>query len=140
MPFNICQSCCDPAAQSRGEPTWRFSVLNVLCSILSALQGGPAALTEANHEFNSTAFGAITNAFLVALGNAQPLRLLSVRNYTDATIEISTDGVNVAFSVPASRAEIRDYAADGMKVSTDIYLRYQSGAPTVGSVEINGAY
>ena len=90
------------------------------------------------------AFGAIGAAFAaVGAAVASPPRIIKLKNFTDATIEFSFDGVNVHSTLLPNGGEVLDITAnkvrdDGFFIAegTVIYVRQQVGAPTAGNVHV----
>jgi len=96
----------------------------------------------------SAAFGVITNGY-VAIGTplAHPARIVKFKNFTDAVIFISWDGVDDHVALAANSGDVEDETAnkssvEGMYIAegTQFYIKYASGAPTMGSVYIEVRY
>src|SRR5216684_1544781 len=95
----------------------------------------------------SSAFGAIGIGY-TAIGTVflHPMRIVSIKNLTNANLLFSFDGVNDHEVVPAEAGIVWDFCTNRVStagafisVGTTIYVK-QSGAPTVGSVYVSCFY
>lgn len=92
-------------------------------------------LAEVVGKYAAVAFGSVGAAYATLLANATALRYLKVQNGTDAAVIISLDaGVTDFMRLGPGEKEVVDLAAAGGKVSTDISQKYETGAPTTGSL------
>ena len=90
------------------------------------------------------AFGAIGAAFgAVGAAVATPVRLFVLKNFTDANMDFSVDGVNINFVLLPNAGQVIDLTAnavrdDGFFISegTIFYVRQSVGAATAGNVHI----
>lgn len=94
--------------------------------------------------YRTTAFGAITGTFTPIGGPTTHLmRLMKIVNNTNADINVSFDGTTNNDFIPANSFSLYDlqtntqtndyfYLADG----TQVYINYNSGAPTSGAVYV----
>ena len=91
----------------------------------------------------STAFGSVTNSY-VALGTkfAHPMRIVKFVNTTDADILITFDPSESEDILPAGSFVLYDLDSNKEGANTQFvfavgsqpYIKYASGAPTLGSV------
>jgi len=97
----------------------------------------------------SIAYTAITTS-LVAIGEPfdNPIRLICIDNFTNASIFISFDGINDHTVVAAISGRVFDYATNRVgpedrleqPVNVQVFVRRQAGAPTSGSVYVTTMY
>ncbi len=95
------------------------------------------------------AFGTIGGAF-TAIGAVftHPIRILSIKNLTDAELYFSFDGVAIHEVLPASSALVLDFTANSssngrypfLAAGTTIYTTYTVGAPTSGIAAVSAYY
>ena len=94
-------------------------------------------------ELRVVAFGSITNGFTeFGAPYANPVRILKVVNGTDATIELSFDGVNPHDVYLPDSAGVYDFTTNRQASSdqaeqpknTQVYLRYSGLAPSLGDM------
>lgn len=128
MTLSVCDPCCDPVANSRSVDSSRTSILVALCKILSALTDGTSA---ASWVYSNTAYSSLGAAFASILTNSNKIRQLKLSNFTDQDIEISYDGTNVHDYIRAGEIAIRDLAANGRDIRTNVRARYVA-APSSG--------
>lgn len=96
------------------------------------------ALSEGTGHYAAVAFGSIGAAYATLLTNAVALRYLKVQNATDAAVVISLDAGSTDFMrLGPGEKEVIDLAAAGVKVSTDISQKRESGAPTTGDLYVS---
>lgn len=90
----------------------------------------------------SIAFGSITNAYQTIFTPSAATKLIQMRNNTDAAISVSFDaGTTLNYVLDAGDQVSLDLLANQLVMSTTaIQIKYTVGAPTVGSVRINGAH
>lgn len=95
----------------------------------------------------TAAFGAI-GAGYTAVGAVflHPMRIISIKNTTDANLLFSFDGITDHEFVPSDSGIVLDFCANSVNtagafigVGTTIYVK-QSGVPTNGSVNISCYY
>ena len=92
----------------------------------------------------TVAFGAIGAVFgATGVAFASPPRIIKIKNFTDATMEFSFDGVNVHSTLLPSGGEVLDITAnkvrdDGFFIAegTVVYVRQQVGAATAGNIHV----
>lgn len=97
----------------------------------------------------SLAFGSIAAGY-TAVGTplANPARILSIINMTDAAVILSLDGVNDHIICPANTGKVYDETTNragtiqGFYIpqGTQFYVKRAAGAPTSGSVYIEVQY
>lgn len=88
----------------------------------------------------SIAFGSITNAYQTIFTPSANTKILYMRNNTNASISVSMDaGSTLNFVLDAGDQVATDLVANGLKCTTAaIQIKYTVGAPTSGSVRVNG--
>lgn len=91
------------------------------------------------------AFGAIGAGF-VAVGAVftNPIRILSIKNDTDADMYFSYDGVTIHEYIPAQTGMVLDFTANSgatvyplMAAGTNVFVRQVAAAPTSGIVAVS---
>ena len=96
-------------------------------------------------ELRQIAFGAIGAAF-TAIGAVydNPLRIVSIKNLTDAELYFSFDGVTIHEILPSDSALVLDFTANSsyagypfIAQGTTIYTTYTVGAPTAGVAAVS---
>lgn len=96
----------------------------------------------------SLAFGSISGTY-AAIGTPflHPMRAIAIKNYTNAQITFSFDGINDHVTLIALAGEVLDvssweFQGNGLLISnmTQMYAKQTSGAPTSGSVYIEAFY
>jgi len=97
----------------------------------------------------SLAYTSITTS-LVAVGTPfdNPVRLICIDNFTDASLFVSFDGINDHTVVAAISGRVFDYATNRVgpedrleqPVNVQVFVRRQAGAPTNGSVYVTTMY
>lgn len=98
-------------------------------------------------ELRSLAFGAIgVNYTAMGVAFAHPMRIISIKNMTDAQLLISFDGVTDHELVPDNAGIIWDFCTNRVNVAgamisvgTTIYVK-QSEVPTTGSIYLSCFY
>ena len=96
-------------------------------------------------ELREIAFGAIGLAFTaVGAVYTNPIRLLSIKNDTDADMYFSYDGVTVQEYIPAQTGMVLDFTSNSgatvyplMASGTTIYVAQVLAAPTSGIVAVS---
>jgi hypothetical protein len=84
----------------------------------------------------------------VGVAFADPVRIIKVNNTTNSNLIISFDGVNDKDFIFAGSAYVLDYASNKegpinkleQSVGERVYVRYETGAPTSGSVYVTIIY
>jgi hypothetical protein len=96
----------------------------------------------------SLAFGGISSTY-AAIGGPflHPMRSITFKNYTNAQITFSFDGINDHVTLIMLGAEVLDvtsweFQGNGLLISnmTQMYAKQTSSAPTSGSVYIECTY
>ena len=93
-------------------------------------------------------FGAIGGAF-TAIGAvyANPLRIINIKNLTDAELYFSYDGVSIHEILPSNTGLVLDFTANSsshifpfIAAGTTIYTTFAVGAPTSGIAAVSAYY
>ncbi len=88
----------------------------------------------------SIAFGSLTNAYATILTPTAGTKVIQMRNNTNAAVSISMDaGSTTSYVLDSGDQMSIDLLANSLKmVATAIQAKYTVGAPTSGSVRVNG--
>jgi hypothetical protein len=94
------------------------------------------------------AYSSITGSFVsTGIAMKDPIRILKVNNTTDADVYISFDGTTNNDVIVAGSGMVVDLTANKgiesgiyLPIGTIFYLKYVSGAPTLGNVYISAYY
>lgn len=132
---------CDCISPNTNKQYFMQAVQEILCSIVASL---PANRDIVFLPEVTKAFGFFTNAYQAAgfVDAEKLLGFFKVTNLTDGEIIGSFDNVNPAFTVQAGQTVIYQFAQDGgqLTVTNDVYLKYGSAVPSLGSVLLEGYY
>jgi hypothetical protein len=98
-------------------------------------------------QLRSLAFGGIGVGYAPVGGVfLHPMRIISIKNLTDANLLFSFDGVNDYDIVPAEAGVVYDLCTNRvgtlgafLSVGTQVYVK-ESGVPTVGAVYVTCLY
>ncbi len=90
----------------------------------------------------SIAFGSITNAYQTVFTPSAATKIIFMRNNTNASMSVSMDaGSTLNFVLDAGDQVSIDFQANALVSATSaIQVKYTVGAPTSGSVRINGVH
>lgn len=106
------------------------------------------ALRADFEEVRRVAFGDI-GALFTGIGSklAHPARMVVINNLTDATLNISTNGVVDHLDIPASASIVFDLTANKTEVENfafakemRFYVKHLGVAPTLGSLSLSVIY
>jgi len=98
--------------------------------------------------YRSKAFGSITNAY-TTLGTPTThlMRIIHFVNSTDVALDFSFDGTTDNLYLPANSFALYDLETNAeagadyfLQLQTQIYVKYNSGAPTQGSAYVIMSY
>lgn len=132
MPRPSCEPCCQPGQLARTTESFRDANLKILCEILGSIEGASAIGFSSN-----VAFGSVPGAFATSGAISESYRVLTIKNKTDKTIEISLDGgVSIWETLYSGEVITYDLGANGVFIDTAPFHRYQAagGAPTSGTI------
>lgn len=98
--------------------------------------------TAAFQAEGSVAFGSVTNAYQTIFTPSASTKILQMRNNTDASISVSFDaGTTLNYVLDAGDQVSLDLLTNQLIMSTTaIQIKYTVGAPTLGSVRVNGCH
>lgn len=89
------------------------------------------------------AFGSLTTSFATVVTTGGVVRIVQLRNNTNAVVNVSLDGGSTtAYTLDSGDAVSDDLKIDGrsIPISTALQAKYTGAAPTSGSIRINVVY
>ncbi len=99
--------------------------------------------TAAIFQDGSILFSSLTTNYQTVISTGGVLRNVSMRNNTNAVVVVSLDGGSTtAYTLDSGDAVDVDLKMLGLKIAASVNLqaKYTGGAPTSGSIRINGVY
>jgi hypothetical protein len=101
----------------------------------------PIPTAEATFVRAAVDAASVASSLTSVITNTEQLRFVRVRNTTDAAVDIAFNGSTPDVdAIAAGATELIDLGSNGRDVRTDVYLQYNSAAPTTGTVYINAYY
>lgn len=101
-----------------------------------------SATTIAWQAEGNIAFGSLTNAYQTIFTPSANTKILFMRNNTNAAVSFSMDaGTTTNFILDSGDQVAIDFVSNGViSTTTAIQVKYTVGAPTSGSVRVNGGH
>jgi hypothetical protein len=101
------------------------------------------ASTTATFQDGAIAFGALSGTYATVITAGGDLRNVSMRNNTNAVVVVSLNsGAGDSYTLDSGDMVSLDLKTLGLRIASGATLqaKYSGGAPTSGSIRINGVY
>jgi len=137
--FNPCAPCdggCIPG--NIPNDVFKQAVLEALCDIVNAINGGGLDNPFEIQSLVTVPFGSVTPGYTATgfFNGFTQSNFFKVTNNTDTTVDVRVGASGGTFQLPANGSKQFD---SGIIAVDNIYLKYDSVAPTLGNVLFEGA-
>lgn len=120
-----------------------ITTVSTVTSVTNTVTTDQVATTAATFQDGSILFSSLTTSFATVITAGGDLRNVSMRNNTNGVVVVSLDsGSTTAYTLDSGDAVSLDLKSLGRKIASGVTLqaKYSGGAPTSGSIRINGVY